>query len=519
MHKILLVAQRELIENVRTKGFWIGILVFPLIFVIAAIVPTLLDKAKSARQYAVIDKSGWLLDEVDREIMTRDLSIILNKAADPAAAPDSTLPQGLQSIVQSARAFNPQQFGIAAALLAGDTARGTDSLPASVRALIQRHRAEILAWWNNLDPKEARHLSKRVSKRKYVRINVQVPEQEAVDSLNRLVGKDELFAYFVIPADPVAGTEPARYVSRNLTDEDLRQWFGRIASAHVQARRLAQERIAPETAQWIQRPIRFDTRQVSGSGEEKEVNPLDLVRQWAPVAFVYVLWISIFMITQMLLTNTIEEKSNRIIEVLLSSVSPVQLMMGKIVGIAATGLTIVLSWAAAFVAGTKLLPRFVELPAGFDLSLVATDPRYMVSFLVYFVLGYLFFASILVGIGSVSNTLKEAQNLMMPVTLLLMAPLFSMLPIARDPNGLLARVLSYIPPFTPFVMMNRAAGPPTTFEYITTTALLIVAVFVGIWGAAKVFRIGILMTGKPPKIREILGWLKAPVGAVPNRKE
>ena len=100
---------------------------------------------------------------------------------------------------------------------------------------------------------------------------------------------------------------------------------------------------------------------------------------------------------------------------------------------------------------------------------------------------------------------------------MLIVPLIVMIPIGKDPNGTLAKVMSYIPLFTPFTMMNRAAAPPTLVEYVTTSILLLVSVGVAMWAAAKVFRIGVLLTGKPPKIREIFRWIKAPVGAVPDR--
>jgi ABC-type Na+ efflux pump permease subunit len=226
------------------------------------------------------------------------------------------------------------------------------------------------------------------------------------------------------------------------------------------------------------------------------------------------------MTASMLLMNTIEEKSNRVIEVLLSSVSPMQLMAGKIAGIAATGLTVVLSWVVCFFVGIKFfLPLVGRLPPGFDLTIILKDPAFLASFVIYFFLGYLLFAALLVAIGSICNSLKEAQNLQQPVVIILIVPLLAMMPIGKDPNGTLAKVLSYIPLFTPFVMMNRAAGPPSTTEYVVTTVLLIAAIVVAMIGAAKIFRIGILMTGKPPKFKEVWQWLKAPVGAVPVRRE
>jgi ABC-type Na+ efflux pump permease subunit len=207
-----------------------------------------------------------------------------------------------------------------------------------------------------------------------------------------------------------------------------------------------------------------------------------------------------------------------VIEVLLSSVSALELMSGKIAGSVATGLTMVLSWAFFFILLTSLLPLAVDL-GSLDLGAILTNPVYCFSFLGYFLMGYLFFAALLVGLGSACNSLKEAQNLMQPVMIVFIVPLLALVPVTMDPQGTLARVLSFIPPFTPFVMMNRAAGPPETWEYVATTVLMLVSVTLAFWGAAKIFRVGILMTGKPPRVGEILRWLRAPVGQVPERAE
>ena len=117
------------------------------------------------------------------------------------------------------------------------------------------------------------------------------------------------------------------------------------------------------------------------------------------------------------------------------------------------------------------------------------------------------------------NSLKDAQNLMLPVMIPMMVAIFALVPISRDPNGAFARVMSFIPPFTPFVMMNRAAGPPAAWEYVATTVLLLGAIYAAVWSAAKIFRIGILMTGKPPKVREIVRWLTIDVGVTPSTED
>jgi len=377
----------------------------------------------------------------------------------------------------------------------------------------------IREWWQKLPPKESKKFASGLAKSRYKRIDVNLSGPDPEEKLKKMLSEGKIFAYFVIGPNPVAGSDGCKYVSNNLTDTDLETWFGRLASAEVRSRRIRGAKIDPMVARKIQEPLNFEMRKVTKEGEETEVKKTDEVRQWAPVAFVYLLWISIFMIAQALMTNTIEEKSNKIMEVLLSSVSPIQLMAGKIVGIAGTGLTMVLSWVVFFFACIKLIPVIFGKGPDIDFSLIARDPIFIVSFLAYFILGYLLLSAILVGIGSVCNSLKEAQNLMAPVTIMLIVPLVAMVPISRDPNGTIAKFLSYIPPFTPFVMMNRAAGPPTVMEYVLTTILLLVSIVFALWASAKVFRIGILMTGKPPKPREIFRWIRAPVGQIHARRE
>src|SRR5690606_27568798 len=150
-----------------------------------------------------------------------------------------------------------------------------------------------------------------------------------------------------------------------------------------------------EQANALRAEFRFDQRTVSRTGVEEEVDEAKVANKWAPVVFVYLLWIAVFSIAQMLLTNTVEEKSNRIIEVLLSSVSPHQLMNGKILGIAATGLTMIGSWVVFALIGLKV----VDLDVAW--SAVVSDPLYLGSFIGYFLAGYLIYAAVLVAIGSV----------------------------------------------------------------------------------------------------------------------
>jgi len=239
---------------------------------------------------------------------------------------------------------------------------------------------------------------------------------------------------------------------------------------------------------------------------KEAMNQRDVVRQWAPSAFVYLLWLSIFVIIQMLLNNTIEEKSNRIIEVLLSSLTPGQLMMGKLTGIAAVGLTMVGGWMVALFAILSWKAGGASEMAG-TLLILLKSSNLLPLFSLYFLMGYLMYSAFILSIGSVCNTIKEAQSYMGVLTMIMMVPIMTMTFIPKDPNGMLARVLSWIPIYSPFTMMNRAAADPPLFDLIGTFVMMAVTTVVALWMAGKIFRIGILRTGQPPRIIEMLCWV------------
>ena len=515
MRKLFLVAQREVREQLKTKGFWIGILLFPIIFILATVGPIYLDRMKSVRTYVVRDSSGWLAKEVEREGAASDTRRLLLEAQRRQMQGKDVdgLPAGLRALAPTLAKLPPSQLDSAARALAlGDT--GTlVALSAEHRAAVIAARPEYKSWWDTASARTIRSVSSGPARGKYERI----PSLGAEDA--KRVGAGRLFAIIDIGKDPVKDNVGFSITSRNLTDDDLKDWYEEQATSIVRKRRLEQEKISARTASWLNQRTAFQGRTISETGEETAVGIKDRVRQNAPIAFVYILWIAIFSISQQLMLSTIEEKSTRISEVLLSSVSPVQIMGGKILGITATGLFTILTWVASAFVAIKYLPRLLGATTTTDFSSIITDPAFMAGFVVYFVLGLLLYASILIGIGSVVNTIQEAQALMMPIMMTLMIPLLAMVPIGRDPNGTIARVLSFVPPFTPFVMMNRAAGPPALWEYVLTTLVLLGAVVGALWASSKVFRIGILMTGKPPKAREIFQWIRTPVGMTPGRRE
>jgi ABC-2 type transport system permease protein len=490
-----IVATREYLENVRTRGFWISVLMMPVILAIATTAPALLRGAESQARFAVVDRSGWVERAVAARIIHDDATVLV--AALARLSPNE----------------RPKALGDLGALdSADDRARLVDE---TSRLLVQLRQAElgivtattpaerIAVWWRD-QPDAPVKIAPMMSAAKYRYVATPGVEKPA---LNEWLADERLLGYFVIPDDPIASSTGSEYVTRKLTNQDVRRWYSALVTDVVRDRRIREENIAPATAEWIQTPVDFAPVRVDATGAEAEAGLSDTLGQWAPVAFVYLLWISIFSITQMLLTNTVDEKSNKLVEVLLSSIAPVDLMAGKILGIAATGITIVVAWLALFIGFVLLLPNVLGA-TGMDLSALVNQPAYLASFFMYFVLGYLFYAAILCGIGSLASNLKEAQTLMMPIQMLLVVPLLVMVPIGRDPNGLLAQILSWLPPFTPFVMMNRAAFPPGMATYLGTTILMILSIAIALRVAARVFETGVLMTGKPPKLRQLFNLLR-----------
>lgn len=524
MNRWFLVAKREFLENVRTKGFWIGILMMPIMLVLMVLIPIFVESAKEAKTYLVIDQSGQVLERAIREIEITDLILVLKSQEIPEIL--DTAPGVIKTIKKLAADMDDKAVRRLAESILDGHFSGAMNYPQELRRQLDLHGPEVSHWWQRLTAETKAMLAPGVSTNQFKMVQ---HNSSDLNTLNKMVQQEQLFAYFIIGANPVASSEGFRYISNNLTDRDLLNWFSSHVSRILQRDRLKQHDIDPEVSAWINRPARFEGIQISSDGNEEDVKTTDIVRQWAPVVFVYLLWIAILINTQMLLTNTIEEKSNKLIEVLLSSISPVTLMAGKIMGIASTGLAIIAAWLLMLLLIMAALPGTsapdINTPemasaAGFqlpfDLTSIIQDPFFLGSFLVYFVLGYLFYAALLVGLGSICNNLKEAQNLTLPVQMFQIIPILIMVPIGRDPNGAMAQALSYFPPFTPFVMMNRAAAPPTSFEYITTTILMILSIVAALWFAAKIFRIGILLTGKPPRVREMIRWLRTPVSARPG---
>ncbi|MDB5433615.1 MAG: hypothetical protein JWP35_4731 [Caulobacter sp.] len=209
-------------------------------------------------------------------------------------------------------------------------------------------------------------------------------------------------------------------------------------------------------------------------------------------ALAMLLWMLIFTGAGLLLNSVIEEKSSRILEVLLSSASVPEIMFGKILGIAGIALTVLAVWIG--LAGAGLAWKQPQLAA--DIASVIMSKGLVFYFAFYLVGGYMMYASIFTAVGAFCETTREAQTLLGPIMMLLAVPIVFMTQAITNPDAPILEILSWVPLFTPFLMTARAAVEPPLWEVAGTGALMMATVALVVWVAGRAFRAGALSTGK-----------------------
>ena len=244
------------------------------------------------------------------------------------------------------------------------------------------------------------------------------------------------------------------------------------------------------------------------------------------------LYMFIFIYGSMIMMSVIEEKTNRIIEIVVSSVKPFHLMTGKIIGTSLAGLTQFIVWGVLLFIFSFVISSIFGISSSYEnteLILNASDDsaissatlgmissfvnlpltNIMIAFVFYFIGGYLFYASIFAAIGAAVDNQTDAQQFIMPITIVLIVALYvGILTVPEDPNGVVAQIFSFIPLTSPVVMMMRIPNGVPLIEQIISLLILFSSVILIIWIAAKIYRIGILMYGKKPSYKELIKWLK-----------
>ena len=527
MKYALLVAAREFEENAATKGFWIGVFLLPAIILVSIFAVTLLNKATPTRYIAVNDQSGQYLQKIEHDLDRLHQMDVLKAFSEYAQK---------YTVATGKNTGDVDLEKVPAVDVEKAIARFAENDPETLNRFVNEGGI-VQALWQIAPYLVENAPAFEEPKVRYAMVDLpnEIVDPSDLDTSAGLmkeyltekkkimtVGKEHaLFAYVQIPSDvanmvkrPNAAklmqpdkNHGVQYWSINLADTKARDVIERVVNEETRRLEFVDQGVDAEAVARVQRTyVPFVSLNAKKEEGEEHVSVADQIRQWAPTGFVYVLWIVLFSISQLLLNNTVEEKSNRII-FLLSSVTVWELMFGKLIGIAAVGLAMLLSWVGSLMAILYFM-QSPETRIATTLLEVLSTSGLIPAFAIYFILGFLMYSGLFLAIGSVCNTLKDAQNMQSPIMMLMMIPLFTIVFIPKDPNGTVATVMSWIPPFTPFVMMNRAAADPPLLDVVGTMMLLVVTTIVMLYLAGKIFRIGILRTGQPPKLKELYAWLR-----------
>jgi ABC-2 type transport system permease protein len=314
---------------------------------------------------------------------------------------------------------------------------------------------------------------------------------------------DDLDIVVVIPAD-VFESGSVEYLTREVRNFQVFEDFENRLTEAVIKRRLAREGLDYRKVASLTTSITLDVRQITGSGE---VEDKSILAEWGVVfVFVMILYMALLSWGIAISRSIIEEKSSRIVEVLLSSVEPKDMLLGKVVGIGLAGFTQMTIWAVVGLAltaagGSTTISVFEN---------ISVPAHVFFYFVLYFVLGFLFYAALFTVIGAICSSEQDAQQLQGLVTMPMLIPILVLMFIVQSPNSTVSVVLSLIPFFTPMVMLGRIIVlQPSAWQIWLSMVLMLVSIYFMVAFSARVFRVGLLMYGKRPSLPEVFRWYRS----------
>ena len=347
--------------------------------------------------------------------------------------------------------------------------------------------------------------------------------------------RNEVFGILVIGNDVATNPSNVQLYTYESSTINIESSITEQVRTIIEAEKLKQYNIEDldEILNEIKTPVSLQVKQLNESGDAKDSSAILNIA--LAYIFGFLIYMFVFLYGNMVMQGVIEEKSNKVMEVMVSSVKPFQLMMGKILGIAAVAITQFMIWvvfilvvgacAMSLLGGEEMLAAAqaggamdAVGSAGVSIDKEAaslintiTDPAYLLrifgGFLIYFVGGYLLYAAMFAAVGSAVDNEKDTNNLQLPITIPLILALFVMMSAMQEPNGPLAVWFSMIPFTSPIVMMVRLPyGLPDGFWW---SVVLLYGTFVAtVWLAGKIYRVGVFMYGKKPTLGELLKWAR-----------
>jgi ABC-2 type transport system permease protein len=378
--------------------------------------------------------------------------------------------------------------------------------PAIAVAALARDQADV---------KDGGIFQERDGERKQVQPRYILEKDEAADvdpkqTLLRLsdrVRAHELFAFVIVGKDvldPEAPSDDAavQYYSNSPTYDDVQEWFVGPVNKKVQELRLAEAKLDPKTVAAATKRVwvgNLGLVSVDAAGQVTKAQETNRIANlFVPMGLMMLMFMVVMVGASPLMQSVLEEKMQRIAEVLLGSISPFSLMMGKLLGMVGVSLTI----ATLYMVGA-----FISLKkAGYS----EFFPAHVVWwFIVYQALAVLMFGALFIAIGAAVSDMKEAQSLMTPVMLVVVAPMFVWTNVVKEPLSMMSTAFSLFPPATPMLMVMRQAVPPGIPAWQPLVGILgvLATTLVFVFAAGRIFRVGILMQGKGAKFGEMMRWV------------
>lgn len=357
-------------------------------------------------------------------------------------------------------------------------------------AVVDQHGAVLAELKSQFEIQNARNPQRRFEL-------VEADRSDTPETLAARVVSGDLYAYVIIPADAVDGAGACTLGRKDSQIAPMKFLTHALNEAIVAVRfRQSEPPIDRALVARLERDVTLSETDVASGAARRDD---EMARLMTPFVFMFLLYTGTFGISMGLLTSLIEEKSSRVIELLLAAVSPAELMAGKILGTALVGLVTLGVWGVVGLGAARAV----------QVGHVVTGAKLVYAAL-YFLPAFLFYAALLAGVGSACSTLKEAQNMVSPMTIMNIIPILCWFTLTQYPASALAVTLSFIPPVTPFVMVLRLCADPgvPVWQIVATLALLWLMVPLTIWLSAKVFRTGVLMYGKAPSLRELARWVR-----------
>ncbi len=445
MRSIYLIARREYLSYVATWGFWLSLASVPMFMALGFGLPILIEQSQPTRYYVMVDETGGELDQAVTNGFERAAQAAIDEAMAAMEEMVGDSPE-MQAMMES---------NMPDTALPGDFVRVTDLTDTSLEALRPYLLGEAL---------------------------LDTPE-----------GEQPLFAaIYLRRTGPDIELD---YWSTNLTNPGLRFRISDALSEYMREGRLIEAGISPDILNEAD-ALAPGVRELNPERDaaDAEVTTAERLPVFVAVAVAFGLWIIIFSVVNMLLTAMIEEKGNKVLEMMLSSSRHHEILTGKLLGVAAVSFTLLLVWGGISIGGglaVQQVASAADLPIG-DIMGALLDPGLLLPALGYFVIGYFMYGAVFLAIGSLCDTLQDAQTLMSPIMLVMMVPLFLVMVAADSSDSPIVAIASWVPMWTPFLMLARLPQDPAMIDILGSTGLMIGFAILVIWAAGRMFRMGAL---------------------------